>query len=103
MKLLPLQYGSLFTSFLCEAKNPYLAAPSQELTQDWDMTILSWNIFINEEEEGGLLPHPRVVSWPEHYYLQTVFQKTLEDCTSSGGQSNYIFLKQVIHQMMYYW
>ena len=34
IKLLPLHYGSLFTSFLCEAKNPYLAAPSQELTQE---------------------------------------------------------------------
>ena len=29
-----LYYGSLFNSFLCEAKNPYLAAPPQELTQD---------------------------------------------------------------------
>ena len=55
-------YGLLLNSFLCEAEDPYLAACPRNSPKTWDITIPSCNTFTNEEEEGGLLPHPQVVS-----------------------------------------
>ena len=48
INLLSLYYGSLLNSFLCEAKNPYLAAHPRDSPETWDVTILSGPTFLQQ-------------------------------------------------------
>ena len=63
INLLSLNYSSLLNSFLCKAKDPHLAAHPRNSPKTWDVTILSYPIFlqhlykVSRRRWSSLSPH----------------------------------------------